>query len=88
MLELIQNGPSGRRPVPADGFFGPSHEMKTGNVPVFNSSLDTSSSLPPFRQGIRLLAAPLPAGTGSTSILRTMLPNSRRVRWLSASSNQ
>ncbi len=29
-----------------------------------------------------------PAGDGSLAILRRMLPNSRRVRWLSASSSQ
>ena len=32
--------------------------------------------------------AAYPAGTGSVSILCSMPPNSRRVRWLSASSNQ
>jgi hypothetical protein len=29
-----------------------------------------------------------PAGIGSASILRTMLPNNRRVNWLSASISQ
>jgi hypothetical protein len=33
-------------------------------------------------------AAPHPAGTGRASIRRSMLPNSRRVRWLSASSSR
>ena len=33
-------------------------------------------------------AGPYPAGTGRPSIRRTMLPNRRRVRWLSASINQ
>jgi hypothetical protein len=34
------------------------------------------------------IAGGYPAGTASIAILRSMLPKSRRVRWLSASSNQ
>jgi hypothetical protein len=34
------------------------------------------------------LRAAYPAGTGSVTILCSMPPNSRRVRWLSASSSQ
>jgi len=36
----------------------------------------------------RALQAAYPAGDGSVTILRSMPPNSGRVRWLSASSNQ
>jgi hypothetical protein len=34
------------------------------------------------------VAAPYPVSKGSAAIRRSMLPNSRRVRWLSASSSQ
>jgi len=34
------------------------------------------------------LHSPYPAGDGSIAILRSMLPKSRRVRWLSASRSQ
>jgi len=64
MPELIRIAPSERGPVPAVGFFGPSHENENWKLPVFNSSLDTSPSLPPSRQQIRLSAPPLPCRYG------------------------
>ena len=55
-------------------------------------SIRVSDTLPPpasplaeIRSARRLA---YPAGKGSEAIRRTMLPNSRRVRWLSASSSQ
>jgi hypothetical protein len=54
-----------------------------------NRSAD-SFSHPPYLL-TKICCAPraaYPAGTGSVTILCSMAPNSRRVRWLSASSNQ
>ena len=44
-------------------------------------------SVPSLLGPVRFPAAAYPVGTGSAAILRTMPPNSRRVRWLSASSS-
>ena len=44
-----------------------------------------ASLLAEIRSGRRLA---YPAGKGSEAIRRTMLPNSRRIRWLSASNSQ
>ena len=45
-------------------------------------------AIPGLLRPVCLPAAAYPVGTGSAAIRRTMLPNNRRVRWLSASSSQ
>jgi hypothetical protein len=55
----------------------------------FQASYHTVSPYPSFHRPVCLpAAAPYPVGEGSPAIRRTMLPNSRRLRWLSAKSNQ
>jgi len=52
---------------------------------------DTSDTAPSFAPLLPYLFSKLfgyPAGGGSTAIRCTMLPKSRRVRWLSANSSQ
>ncbi len=45
-------------------------------------------SIPFLLRPVSFPAAPYPAGTGSAAIRHTMLANSRRVRWPSASKSQ
>jgi len=52
-------------------------QTKTGSLPAFSGSLDAPWLC--FRPPVR--AVPCPAGTGSSSIRRTMLPDSRRHRF-------
>lgn len=83
---------SERGPVPPHGFVGLWHNNETRNLCVFNSALPRLSAPPSFPSESSPLSPALtrshPVGTGSASVLRTMLPKSRRLRWLSAGSNQ
>jgi hypothetical protein len=56
----------------------------------FRPSYQTLIPLPPYlvTEICCALQAAYPAGNGSVAILRSMPLNNRRVRWLSASSNQ
>ena len=57
--------------------------------PGFRHFLDTAPQLGPFFSGFpRSAVAGYPPGTGSAQILRSMSPNSRRVRCPSASRSQ
>src|ERR1022692_3030293 len=76
--------------MPQNRDSAPAGAPEPGNSCRPTAGKETPSRPPSFlRQDFDLPAAKLyPAGTGSASIRRTMPPNSRRVRWLSASSNQ
>jgi hypothetical protein len=60
----------------------------TGSLTSFRDSSDTSPSPRLFPRGFPPGCGPYPAGKGSNSIRRSMAPNSRHVRWLSARSSQ
>jgi len=82
-----QNALSDGGPVPADGFFGPSHKNENRQHACFQQFSRHLSRPASFLSRFPPLRADLhPAG--SASIRRTMLPNSRRVRWLSANISQ
>lgn len=53
--------------------------MTVHNCSLWANTSDTAPFLSPFLADSRLFD--YPAGTGSASIRRSMLPNSRRVRW-------
>jgi hypothetical protein len=55
----------------------------------WGASADTSPAKPaPSSIIAALYASPYPAGDGSIAIFRSIPANNRRVRWLSANSNQ
>jgi hypothetical protein len=72
----------GARPA-SSGYGNPSHGLLC--KPLLRH-LSIPSRLRPV--GFPCGSAPYPAGTGSAAIRRTMLPKSRRVRWLSANRRQ
>src|ERR1035438_6957167 len=61
---------------------------KNLEVPHFKRVLRHLSVRPLTPSPVRFPAAAYPVCIGSAAIRRTMLPNNRRVRWLSASINQ
>ncbi len=62
---------------------------KTRNRPSFDLCLGHFPSPVSFAPKISFdLRFAYPAGKGSEAIRRTIVPNSRRVRWLSARSSQ
>ena len=65
-------------------------DVRPTGAPAFRAFLRHRSTLVPFlrQAGFVALAARQPAGTGSAQILRSMSPNSRRVRCPSASRSQ
>lgn len=72
----------------------PDHQTCLARAPTSYQSLrseaissNTSPSSPRFPR-ICTPHSPYPVGSGSVAIRRTMLPKSRRVRWLSANSSQ
>jgi hypothetical protein len=67
---------------------GPFWVRKNPEVPHFRRLLRHLSVPSPLRPFCFPAAARYPDGTGRASIRRTMLPNSRRVRWPSAGKSQ
>jgi hypothetical protein len=75
-LRLATKGPA--LPLPTTG--------KPEIASLSSDFSDTSLPLPPSAGLVPLRSGAYPADTGRASIRRTMLPNRRRVRWLSANS--
>ena len=74
---------------PQGAVFACRKNPKPGNSVFSAHSTNTSPSLAPGSHSFALPIAFLyPLATASAPIRRTMLPNSRRVRWLSASVSQ
>ena len=70
--------------------FRPAGKPKTGKLPLFSDFHKHVSDLHVLVRLISLVSPPscYPVATASASIRRIMLPNNRRVRWLSASISQ
>jgi hypothetical protein len=70
--------------------FAPLEKSKTGKLFLFSDSHKRLSGPRALVCLISLVSSPscYPVATVSALIRRTMLPNNRRVRWLSASSSQ
>ena len=71
--------------APPSANFTPLKKLETGKLLLFNDFHEHLSN--PLVCLISLVSSPscYPVATASASIRRTMLPNNRRVRWLSAS---
>ena len=90
VAEWIKTAPSERGPVPADGFVGLWRKSESRNRCVFKQRSPTPLR-PYLLLPVKMFTAQrrrYPVDTGNASIRRTMLPNNRRVRWLSASISQ